>query len=90
MVQNFIAAIAVEAKTSPSRLPLPYFEHRPTGVVVARLHGVETIREFVSGAAVTLLLDLPFLFIFLAVMFFFWVRLPGFRRLSRLCAPKAT
>ncbi len=51
------------------RLPLPYFEHRPTGTLVARLHGVETIREFVSGAAVTLLLDLPFLLIFLAVMF---------------------
>ncbi len=51
------------------RLPLPYFEHRPTGTLVARLHGVETIREFVSGAAVTLVLDLPFLLIFLAVMF---------------------
>jgi subfamily B ATP-binding cassette protein HlyB/CyaB len=51
------------------RLPLPYFEARPTGTLVARLHGVETLRQFVSGAAVTLLLDLPFLFIFLAVMF---------------------
>jgi len=51
------------------RLPLPWFEHRPTGTLVARLHGVETIREFVSGAAVTLMLDLPFLIIFLAVMF---------------------
>ena len=51
------------------RLPLPYFESRPTGTLVARLHGVETIREFVSGAAVTLILDLPFLLIFLAVMF---------------------
>ncbi len=51
------------------RLPLPYFEQRPTGTLVARLQGVETIREFVSGAAVTLVLDLPFLLIFLAVMF---------------------
>jgi subfamily B ATP-binding cassette protein HlyB/CyaB len=51
------------------RLPLPYFEQRPTGTLVARLHGVETIREFISGAAVTLVLDLPFLVIFLAVMF---------------------
>ena len=51
------------------RLPLPYFEQRPTGTLVARLHGVETIREFVSGAAVTVLLDFPFLLIFLAVMF---------------------
>lgn len=52
-------------------LPMRYFEHRPTGVLVARLHGVETIREFVSGAAVAVLLDLPFLFIFLAIMFYY-------------------
>jgi ATP-binding cassette, subfamily B, bacterial HlyB/CyaB len=53
------------------RLPLPYFEQRPTGTLVARLQGVETIREFITGAAVTLLLDLPFLVIFLAVMFLY-------------------
>ena len=53
------------------RLPMPYFEHRQTGVLVARLHGVEQIREFVSGAAVTLLLDCPFLVIFLAIMFWY-------------------
>ncbi len=51
------------------RLPLPFFEARTTGVLVARLNGVETIREFVSGAAVSLVLDLPFLLVFLAVMF---------------------
>jgi subfamily B ATP-binding cassette protein HlyB/CyaB len=50
-------------------LPLPYFEARPTGTLVARLHGVEQLREFISGAAVSLVLDLPFLLIFLAVMF---------------------
>lgn len=48
-----------------------YLEHRATGVVVARLHGVETIREFVAGAAVSLLLDIPFLLIFLAIMFWY-------------------
>ena len=52
-------------------LPLPYFEQRPTGTLIARLQGVETIREFITGAAVTLFLDLPCLFIFLAVMFFY-------------------
>lgn len=50
------------------RLPMPYFEQRQTGVLVARLQGVEQIREFVSGAAVTLLLDCPFLIVILAVM----------------------
>lgn len=49
-------------------LPPRYFEQRPTGVIAARLHAVESIREFVAGAAVTLLLDVPFLLIFLAVM----------------------
>ena len=53
------------------RLPPRYFEHRPTGVLVARLHGVETIREFLASAAVTLMLDLPFMLIFLAIMFWY-------------------
>ena len=53
------------------RLPLAYFESRQTGVLVARLNAVEQIREFVSGAAVTLLLDCPFLVVFLAVMFWY-------------------
>lgn len=52
-------------------LPLAYFEHRPTGMLVARLNGVETVREFISGAALTLLLDLPFLLVFVAVMFWY-------------------
>ncbi len=53
------------------RLPPRFFESRPTGVLIARVHGVETIREFISGAAVTLCLDIPFLFIFLGVMFYY-------------------
>ena len=56
------------------RLPLRYFEHRSTGTLVARLGGIESIREFLSGAAVTLILDVPFLFIFMAVMFYYsWI-----------------
>jgi ATP-binding cassette, subfamily B, bacterial HlyB/CyaB len=57
------------------KLPLRYFQHRPTGVVAARLHGIETIREFVSGAAVSLVLDLPFLVICLGVMLWYSVPL---------------
>ena len=53
------------------RLPMPYFESRQTGVLVARLNAVEQIREFVSGAAVALILDCPFLVVFLAVMFWY-------------------
>lgn len=51
------------------RLPIAFFENRPTGTLVARLQGIEDIRQFVAGAAVSLCLDLPFLFVFLAVMF---------------------
>jgi subfamily B ATP-binding cassette protein HlyB/CyaB len=53
------------------RLPYTYFERRPTGTLVARLQAVESIREFLAGAAVTLILDVPFLLIFLAVMFYY-------------------
>ncbi len=57
------------------KLPPRYFQHRPTGVVAARLHGMETIREFVSSAAVTLVLDIPFLLIAVAVMLYYSVPL---------------
>jgi ATP-binding cassette, subfamily B, bacterial HlyB/CyaB len=52
-------------------LPVRYYDHRPTGVIIARVQGVETIREFLAGGLVTLLLDLPFLFVFLAIMFWY-------------------
>lgn len=57
------------------KLPPLYFQHRPTGVIAARLHGVETIREFIASAAVTLILDFPFLLIFVAIMFYYSVTL---------------
>jgi subfamily B ATP-binding cassette protein HlyB/CyaB len=58
-----------------TRLPLRYYEKRPTGVVVARVQGVEQIREFIASAAVTLILDCPFLLIFLGIMFYYSVPL---------------
>lgn len=51
------------------RLPFAYYQNRPTGILVARLNGIETIREFITGAAVSLILDIPFMVLFLAVMF---------------------
>ena len=41
------------------KLPTRYFEQRPTGVVVARMHAIEDIREFITGAAVTLISPVP-------------------------------
>lgn len=52
-------------------LPLRYFERRPTGVIVARLQAVEPVRQFITGAAATLLLDCPFMLVFLALMFWY-------------------
>ena len=52
-------------------LPVRYYDNRPTGVIIARVQGVETIREFLAVGLVTLLLDFPFLIVFLAIMFWY-------------------
>ncbi|WP_217411092.1 peptidase domain-containing ABC transporter [Marinobacterium ramblicola] len=69
------AVLASEVFDHLFKLPPRYFEHRPTGVISARLHGVETIREFIASAAVTLVLDLPFLLIFVGIMFWYSAKL---------------
>ena len=69
------AALGAAVFSRLFRLPTRYFESRPTGVIAARLHGIESIREFITGAGVTLILDLPFLFIFLGIMFYYSVPL---------------
>lgn len=56
-------------------LPARYFESRPTGTLVARIQGVETIRRFLTGAAVTLILDVPFLAVFVAAMAYYSLEL---------------
>lgn len=53
------------------RLPPRYFEQRPTGTLVARLQGVETIRAFITSASAAVLLDAPFVLIFLAAMLYY-------------------
>ena len=69
------AVLGMRAFEHLLRLPPRYFETRPTGTLVARLHGVETIREFITGAAASVLLDLPFLVVFLAAMLWYSVPL---------------
>jgi subfamily B ATP-binding cassette protein HlyB/CyaB len=53
------------------RLPIGYFEARPTGTLVTRLHGVETIRDFVTGAFAIAVLDVPFMLVFCVLMFYY-------------------
>ena len=52
-------------------LPLAYFENRRVGDTVARVRELETIREFLTSSAATLVIDLFFTIIFLVVMWFY-------------------
>ncbi|GLU30702.1 type I secretion system permease/ATPase [Trinickia caryophylli] len=56
-------------------LPLAYFGARRVGDVVARVRELENIRSFLTGQALTAVIDLFFSFIFFAVMFTYSVRL---------------
>src|SRR5438067_6532261 len=64
-------------------LPLAYFEARRTGDSVARVRELENIRQFLTSSALTLVVDLFFTFVFLAVMFWYapiltWIVLGAF------------
>jgi subfamily B ATP-binding cassette protein HlyB/CyaB len=56
-------------------LPLAYFQARRVGDSVARVRELENIRGFLTGNALTLVLDLFFSVIFIAVMFAYSVPL---------------
>jgi len=49
-------------------LPLAYFQARRVGDSVARVRELENIRSFLTGNAITILLDLVFSVVFLSVM----------------------
>ena len=53
------------------RLPIAYFEARRVGDTAARVHELETIRQFLTGSTVTVVIDLFFTTVFLGVMFFY-------------------
>ena len=52
-------------------LPLAYFEARQVGQTVARVRELDTIRHFITGTALTLLIDLSFTFVFFAVLWYY-------------------
>jgi subfamily B ATP-binding cassette protein HlyB/CyaB len=52
-------------------LPLSYFQARRVGDSVARVRELENIRNFLTSSALTLVIDLLFTFVFLAVMFLY-------------------
>ncbi|KYK87702.1 type I secretion system permease/ATPase [Aggregatibacter actinomycetemcomitans] len=52
-------------------LPISYFEARRVGDTVARVRELDQIRNFLTGQALTSILDLLFSFIFFAVMWYY-------------------
>lgn len=52
-------------------LPIAYFQARRVGLTVARVRELESIREFLTGHALTIVMDLLFAFVFLGVMYFY-------------------
>ncbi len=53
------------------RLPLRYFEKRPVGEISSRINELENIRSFLTGTALTVVLDAIFSVIYIAVMVFY-------------------
>jgi subfamily B ATP-binding cassette protein HlyB/CyaB len=76
-------------------LPIAYFESRQVGQTVARVRELENIRSFLTGSALTVILDLLFVFVFLGVMYHFsatltWIVLgaiPFYAALSLVVTP---
>jgi len=76
-------------------LPVAFFLSRPVGAIVARVRELEGIRNFITGATLTLLLDLFFSVVFFVVMFAYspalaWVvlaTLPLYGALAAIVAP---
>ncbi len=77
------------------RLPLSYFESRRVGDTVARAQELENIRQFLTGTALTVVLDSIFSVVYLALMFSYsitltWVALaviPLFAALTLIATP---
>ncbi|MEO5327089.1 MAG: type I secretion system permease/ATPase [Magnetococcus sp. THC-1_WYH] len=78
-----------------TNLPMAYFGARRIGDTVARVRELENIRNFLTGSALTLVLDLFFTFVFFGVMFHYaplltWVvmgTIPFYVLLSLMVTP---
>jgi subfamily B ATP-binding cassette protein HlyB/CyaB len=56
-------------------LPLMYFEARKVGTIAARVRELDTIREFITNKAVSVIIDLFFSLVFVGVMVLYSVTL---------------
>lgn len=56
------------------RLPLRYYERRPVGELATRINELENIRQFLTGTALTVVLDAVFSVIYIIVMLLYsWI-----------------
>ncbi|PCI37771.1 MAG: type I secretion system permease/ATPase [Rhodospirillaceae bacterium] len=77
------------------QLPIAYFNARRVGETVARVRELEGVRNFLTGSALTLVMDMAFTVIFFAVMFSYaplltWIvvgSLPFYIAISLLITP---
>lgn len=77
------------------RLPLRYFEKRPVGELSTRINELENIRQFLTGTALTVVMDAVFSVVYIVVMLFYsWLltivalgTVPLFALLSFTVAP---
>ena len=77
------------------RLPLRYFERRPVGELATRVNELENIRSFLTGTALTVVLDAIFSVIYIVVMVFYsplltlvaLATIPLFALLTKVVAP---
>jgi subfamily B ATP-binding cassette protein HlyB/CyaB len=56
-------------------LPMVYFEKRKVGNIVARVRELDRIRDFIANKSVTVILDVLFSFVFIAMMMLYSVKL---------------
>jgi HlyB family type I secretion system ABC transporter len=77
------------------RLPLKYYEKRPVGELATRINELENIRQFLTGTALTVVLDAIFSVVYIAVMIAYsWMltiialaTLPAFILLTWIVSP---
>jgi HlyB family type I secretion system ABC transporter len=77
------------------RLPLSYYEKRPVGELATRINELENIRQFLTGTALTVVLDAIFSVVYIVVMLYYsplltlvaLATLPAFAILTWIVSP---
>ena len=78
-----------------TELPVKYFDKWQVGDVVSRMGELETIRTFLTGSSLTVVLDVVFAVVYLTVMFIYsstlsyivWATIPLYILLNAVIAP---